>query len=203
MKLIDYDKAKNEIIREIAESQDLHNVVRNICYKNGFSDHSQLIEDVKHEVIEKMLKKDAKQIYDWYCENNKKPFAIAYGIAKKQFNVHPTIVGYNKQSFGTYISFTSNLKFNFQVLGNDASYTQKWQDDIDTDDDRDADADDANVIERIFEYLEPDEVAFLQHVVDDTTKGKYVKEFKEKKEKLFEKVRQIAKEKNIKILFRK
>ncbi|WP_313235715.1 hypothetical protein [Sphingobacterium multivorum] len=201
MKLIDYDKAKNEIIREIAESNDFHNVVRNICRKNGFTEHSDLINDIKHEVIEKMLKIDSKIIYEYYCDNHKRPFAIAYGIAKKQFNVHPTIIGYNKQSFGTYISFTSNIKNNFEVLGNDAQYRPKWQDDVNIDDDRNDDADDLSNFDIVYQYLESDEKEFLKFVMDESiTKGKYTKEYKEQRQKIFDKIKSIFKEKKLKRL---
>lgn len=200
MKLIDFEKAKNEIIREIAESKDFHNVVKNICYKNGYGSNTQIIDDIKQEVIEKMLKKDAEEIYNWYVDDAKRPFAVAYGIAKKQFLTHPTLIGYNKQSFGTYISFTSNLKMNFEINETDRVYIPLWQytagkeeNDIN---------EQQHIMLTLMEYLTNSEKSFLKFIMDNSiTKGKYTKDFRETKEKLFQKIRQIAKEKNIKVIF--
>jgi len=200
LKLIDFEKAKNEIIREIAESRDFHNVVKHICYKNGYSGNTQIIQDIKQEVIEKMLKKDAEEIYTWYVDEPKRPFAVAYGIAKKQFLTHPTLVGYNKQSFGTYISFTSNLKMNFEITDTDRAYLPQW---VDTAGDEENDINEQqHIMLTLMEYLTPPEVSFLKFIMNkDITKGKYTKDFRDTKEKLFEKIRQIAKAKNIKVIF--
>lgn len=201
MKLIDFEKAKNEIIREIAESQDLQNVVRHICYKNGYSDHTKVIEDVKQEVIEKMLKKDAETIYNYYVDDPKRPFALALGIARKQFLKHPTLIGYNKQSFGEYISFTSNLKKNFSVIESDKSYKPNWQNTGESEEEND-DSDNEHIIYYLMQFLEENEKEFLINEMDKSiTKGKYSKEYKAEKERIFNKIRQIAKDQKIKLIF--
>lgn len=204
MRLIDFDRAKNEIIREIAESDDFHNVVRHICFKNGYTNYSRLIEDIKQEVIEKMLKKDSEDIYNMYVENRKRPFAVAYGIAKKQFLKHPKLKGYNKHSFGEYISFTSNLKnqYNNDLEFHDTTlaYLPDWQDSANANELEEQPT--QHIMTYLMGFLEPDEVELLTYEMDKTkTKGKYTKEYREKKQKIFEKIRQIAEDKNIKIVF--
>lgn len=198
LKIIDFDKAKNEIVREIAESTDFHNVVRNICRKNGFNNDFSIIEDIKQEVIEKMLKKDSEQMYDWYCDNHKRPFAIAYGIARKQFLKHPSLIGYNKHSFGEYISFAGNLKNKDAVEVNiNKSEIPTWQDTGDAEDFTDTEEPE-HVIYYLISFLQDDEKDLILFELDKTqTKGKHKKEYKEKRAVIFEKLRQIAKEKNI------
>lgn len=207
LKLIDFEKAKNEIIREIATSKDFHNVVKHICYKNGFVNHIDIIEDVKQEVIEKLLKKDAELIYEWYCDNPKRPFAVALGIAKKQFLKHPTMIGYNKHSFGEYINFASNLKNK-----NDSEFTldikesmvfvPKFVESGNAEELSENDENNTHVLSYFLSFLSVEDREFIYFIMDkDITKGKFTKEYKIKKEEVFEKIRQIAKEKNIKIIF--
>ena len=200
IRLIDIDKARNEIIRELYESADFHMVVRHHCFNNFYTDKSKIVEDVKQEVIAKMLKKDPELIYEWYLINPKKPFAVALGILKKIFLKKTKYENYNKHSFGQYITFTSNLKQqsgDFDLLETDKIIEYEVLDNGEV-----VEKDKEHILFYLMSFLEPHEREVLEFELDKSvTKGKYRKEYKEQKELIFSKLRKIAIEKNIKIIF--
>lgn len=200
IRLIDVDKAKNEIIREIYQSEDFHMVVRHHCFRNFFTDKTKIVEDIKQEVINQLLKKDAELLYEWYLINPKKPFAVCLGILKKMFLKKPNYQDYNKHSFGQYISFTSNLtqqSGDFDLLETDSVTTLEVNDQGEL-----VEVKKEHILYYLMSFLTPEERELLEFELDKSiTKGKYRKEYREQKEQIFEKLRQIAKEKNIKVIF--
>lgn len=198
---IDLNKAKNDIISELATNTEFHYVVRHILFKNGVTDNTQLVDDFKQEIFEKLLKKDAQQIYDWYCDNDKRVFAVGMGIAKKMFLTNPKYVGYNKHSFGEYMKFTSNLfdKIDMSVIYEDNTITPKWQDSGDCEDDY-LENDDQHVIHTLITLLpDDDKVIMLNELDTSNMSGKYSKKYKAEKLRIFEDIKRIAIEKRIKI----
>ncbi|WP_099369851.1 hypothetical protein [Sphingobacterium sp. 1.A.5] len=206
LKLIDFDKAKNEIVREIAETQEFKNIIKYVCWKNGYSNRSQILDDVRNEVIEKMLKKDSEEVYNWYVDDPRRPVKVMFGIAKKQFLKHPKLIGYNKHSFGEYISFTSNLKFfdDDEMYGIEEKdfYIPEWQESGDSEHLSEENEGEQHVLYYLMSFLpEADKNILLFELDKNEKKGKYTKQHKEEKERIFQQLRDIAKEKNIKIIF--
>lgn len=195
--LIDLDRAKNEIIREISSSSEFLIKIKNLIKRNGFKNNNgQVYEDIIQEVVLKSLEKDSFEVYELYIYPKKngdnRVLGYMLGIAKMLLLDHPK--GYSNHNISTKLKHMSNLKEDNDVFGScTVTYSPEYGEEENEEYDEQKHA-----LYQFFQFLDEDEKEFLLNDMDRTiTRGKYTREYSEQKEIIFEKIRQIAKDKKI------
>lgn len=196
MKLIDLDKAKSEIIREIAQSNEFIGKCKNICYKRQLTENTGIIDDLIQEVVQIALKRNSEDIYNMYLNPKKngdnRVLSWMLGILKMQFRKHPT--GYTNHNLLSNVFWSSNLNDKFKesdsIPAESQQYTPLWTLTGEAEDDVNIDRYKAK-FEKICKKLSPQEVDLLHFIMSNEKTGKYSKKYKEEKEVLFEKIRQL------------
>src|SRR5699024_4834972 len=79
--LIDYDKAKDQIITELALSSELKNKLRKIIADRQLNALRENYDDIFNEVIIEMCKKDSEYLFKQYIKNKGNIMALALTIA--------------------------------------------------------------------------------------------------------------------------
>ncbi len=198
MKLIDLDKAKSEIIREIAQSNEFIAKCKNTIYKRQITEYTGIIDDLIQEVVQIALKRDSADIYDMYLNPKKngdnRVLGWMLGILKMQFRKHPS--GYTNHNLLSKLYWTSNLNDKFREndinFGDLTSqvYTPLWIYTGNAEDDVNIDSYKAK-FEKICKKLTQKEIDLLHFIMSSDKKGKYTKKYQEEKEALFEKIRNL------------
>lgn len=204
---INYEKAKNQIITDIATSVEFKNKVRHIAFKNSVTDKSGLLEDVIQEVLLQLLKMDGEKMFNEYAKNPNYILGIALVIAKRAFMSNVKNPDYPKHSFIKSVKHTSTYNSFIEVNHTDAYEGESWTENpnsivLDETDmyDNLFEEDKPTAIQMICEYLEEDEVDYLNDFMNNLASSGYVS-VKERayREVLFAKIKDIAELHNINV----
>ena len=200
-KLIDLDKAKEQIVTEIISSSEFKRKLKFHAFKAGITTKSKILEDVMQEIAMKSLEKDSEFIFDLYCNPKKngdnRVFAYMLRMGVMMMLDHPQ--GYSNHNITTKIKHMSNLKSDdvdvFEISEKDKIELPTWIDEGDAEVEQE---NEQHIMRYLMQFLEPSEVEFLELEMNkDITKGKFKQEYKIEKERIFEKLRQIAKNKKL------
>lgn len=198
------EEKRNKIILDIFNNYKFLNVLKRVAEKNGWTAKSKVQEDLLQDIMLKMLEKPTSKIIEWYEDNEERPLRIAIGILKKSFLTNNKLEGYNKHSFGTYMAFTSNLgnkggKKGNNYLGEDEG--DEYYDTLSTVINEDVEDNSIHIINYLKNYISEEDEEFIDKILSgEKIKGQYSRAFKDNKDRIFEELRQIAKEKNYKFL---
>jgi len=201
MENINYNLIKEQIITSIATSAEFNNKVKHIAFKHGYTDNSKVLKDVKQQVLMALWEKDAFKIWTMYNTSKTSIMGTAITIAKRQFYTH-TKYNNPRHSLISTIAHTSTYKTLQEVTttgvesveGESTVYLNPV-------DDTESDSQ-YNVLEKFYEYLNEEEISFLEEEMDmfgHRKRGKPTRAYSEMKTKVYDKVRMIAKDKGIKV----
>ena len=105
--LIDYDKAKDQIITELALSSEFKNKLRKIIADRQLNALRENYDDIFNEVIIEMCKKDSEYLFKQYIKNKGNIMALALTIAKTFFKVNPKYPDYPNKSIVHKLNYQS------------------------------------------------------------------------------------------------
>lgn len=107
--LIDYDKAKSQILTELYLSTEFKNKIRKVIVDKQVESLKNLYEDVVQEVMIELSKKDAQYLFEEYVKNRGNIMALAITIAKSFFRKNPAYPDYPNKSIVHRINFHSTM----------------------------------------------------------------------------------------------
>lgn len=129
--LIDYDKAKSQILTELYYSSEFNNKLKKAIVDKRKRTYKELIEDIKQEVFLELMKKDAEYIFKEYVKSPGRIIAIAITIAKTFFKVNPKYEGYPNKSIVHKLESMSYLSFETGKVVNPTDYHPEEDDTLD------------------------------------------------------------------------
>lgn len=105
--LIDFDKAKDQILTELALSSEFKNKLRKVIADRQVEAIKLNYDDIYNEVFIELCKKDAEYIFNQYVKNPNSILAIALTIAKTFFKVNPKYPDYPNKSIVHKLNYQS------------------------------------------------------------------------------------------------
>ncbi|WP_166334620.1 hypothetical protein [Sphingobacterium chungjuense] len=192
LQLIDYEKAKNKIISDVITSEEFRKKVENKCKrsKHNITD-PVLIDDLIQQVAMIALSKDSELIYQMYVSPKKsgdnRMMGYLLGILRYQLMSHPD--GNPRHNMLCGIKHNSNIFSN----SDGEIYDCHLSEDIDPDDHQD------HPIYLLMSFLDDDEKDLLINIMQYN--GAKQKNALIKHSTLIEKIRQIADDNDIDLMF--
>lgn len=105
--LIDYSKAKRQILNELAYSTEFKNKIRKVVKDYGYDNLKNNLEDIMQEIFVELGKKDAEYIFNQYVKNPNSMIALGITICKSFFRINPKYPDYPNKSIVHKINFQS------------------------------------------------------------------------------------------------
>lgn len=105
--LIDYSKAKKQILNELAYSSEFKNKIRKVVKDYGYDNLKNNLEDIMQEIFIELGKKDAEYIFNQYVKNPNSMIALGITICKSFFRINPKYPDYPNKSIVHKINYQS------------------------------------------------------------------------------------------------
>lgn len=105
--LIDFDKAKKQILSELAYSTEFKNKIRKVIKDYGYDNLRNNQSDIMQEIFIELGKKDSEYIFRQYVKNPNSMIALGIAICKSFFRINPKYPDYPNKSIVHKINFQS------------------------------------------------------------------------------------------------
>ena len=105
---IDYEKARDQILTDLALSREFKNKVRYIIVTRQYESLKLNYDDIIQEVFIELYKKKPQYIYEQYIKNSGNIMAIALTIVKTFYKINPDYPDYPNKSIVHRLNFHSS-----------------------------------------------------------------------------------------------
>ena len=188
---------KNNIITELFNSGLIQEKISGMCYRNFISRDTYIQEDILQEVFFHVSKVPVETVIEMYEDNPSRLIGLSVRIiAWKGLSGLNNTKLQPKHSVAKHILFASNLNraMPLSLNGNENKQEYLFIE-------KNCLGDDADIWATFESELNEEDLAFLETFIFNKAKGRNRKEVKKKYECIVDKIKAIAKNRNLKIKF--